>query len=174
MLFPLSTGDPQSELSGQIPVGGRYTINSPGISSQTTTGWALVDNVVGNISGYALFEYGGQMATVPIESEFSSRFILSFENGPGWHMGVALVNPCINNSTVSVTFRDSNGSAVIADSFVMSPSQHMSFLLSQRYPALVGRWGTALFETGGCAIAGLGILANSAGAYTTVFALDAP
>jgi hypothetical protein len=172
--FPFVENGNVSALTGQqIPAGGRWTINTVGSAGgYTTTGWADITNATGNIGGYAIFQYGNQMATVPIESWNGSRLILPFQDGNGIAMGVALVNPCTGPSDVTVTFRDNYGSLIFADSFPMTPGQHTSFVVRQRWPALAGRVGTALYETNGC-LSGLGILANSAGAYTTVFSLDA-
>src|ERR1700675_2503026 len=52
--LPFSGFGINSTLTGQqIPVGGRWTINSAGDPlGVTNTGWALINNVVGNIGGY--------------------------------------------------------------------------------------------------------------------------
>lgn len=170
--FPfVENGTVSAFIGQQIPPGGRWTVNTSDLSIYTTTGWATITNATGNIGGYAVFQYGDQMATVPIESWNGSRFILPFQDNAGIVMGVALVNPCTGSNTVNVTFRAGDGSVIFADSFSMTPAQHTSFLLAQRWPALTGLTGTALYETSGC-LAGLGILSNGI-AYTTVFALDA-
>ena len=170
--LPFKEFGSNSTLTGYIAVGGRWTINSAGdLNGATITGTAFINNVTGNIGGYALFEYGGQSATVPIEAP-GQRFIISFDGSNGWVQGIALVSPC-GISNVNIIFRDSGGNTILVDNFTMTLWQHMSFVVSQRYPQLVGRWGTAYVSADNC-INGLGILANSAGAYTTVFALDVP
>jgi hypothetical protein len=86
-----------------------------------------------------------------------------------------VAHPRTISVTVNVVFRDVNGVTLHTDQFTMGPLEHTSFVLSNQYPSLAGQSGTALISTDSSAdaIAGLAILANSIGAYTTAFALAA-
>jgi len=167
----------QSVLTGTIPVGGLVGIKARDKDPTTTTGWMLIDrSSTGDIGGALVFGYQtGQQAVVPIETSSNQKFVLFFDNSGGNVMGVALVNPQSHSVVVNVVFRDLNGNTILSDHFTMSPLEHTSFLLANRYPGLAGQAGTALFSTDGAtdAVAALGILANSVGAYTTVFTLAA-
>jgi hypothetical protein len=168
----------QSVLTGTIPVGGMVSLKARDKASSTTTGWALIDpSSTGDIGGAAIFTYDqtGQQAVVPLETAATQNFILVFDNSGGNVMGVALVNPHPTAVVVNVVFRDLNGNVLLSDHITMSALEHTSFILASRYPGLVGQVGTALFSTDGSAdaVAALGILANSVGAYTTVFTLAA-
>jgi len=166
----------QSVLSGPIPVGGLLLLQAQNVGNATTTGWALIDpSSTGDIGALAIFDYQtGQQATVPIETASTQKFVIGFSNVKDT-TGLALVNPHTTAVNINVVFRDSNGGTLVSDQFMMSPMQHMSFLLPDKYPALAGQIGTALItsDSPADAVAGLGILANSQGAYTTLFALSA-
>jgi hypothetical protein len=167
----------QSVLTGTIPVGGLVVIKARDKASTTTTGWMLIDpSSTGDIGGALVFGYQtGQQAVVPIETSSNQKFALFFDNSGGNVMGVALVNPQTHAVVVNVVFRDPNGVTLLSDHITMSPLEHTSFILATRYPGLAGQAGTALFSTDSSAdaVAALGILANSVGAYTTVFTLAA-
>jgi len=167
----------QSVLTGTIPVGGLVSIKARDTAPTTTTGWMLIDpSSTGNIGGALVFGYQtGQQAVVPIETSSNQKFVLFFDNSGGNVMGVALVNPQTHAVVVNVVFRDLNGVTLLSDHVTMSPLEHTSFILATRYPGLAGQAGTALISTDSSAdaVAALGILANSVGAYTTVFTLAA-
>lgn len=169
----------QSVLTGMIPVGGLVPLKAQDSTNETTTGWALIDpSSTGDIGGLAIFAYqSGQQAVVPVETSTAQQFVIVFDNSGGTASatGIALANPHSNAVTVSVVFRDMNGVTLTSDQFQMGPMEHTSFVLATKYPALTGTYGTALFSTDSSAdaVAGLGILANSVGAYTTAFALAA-
>jgi len=46
----------------------------------------------GNISGFAIFQSGGQEAVVPMETGSSSAYTLAFDNTGGLVTGVAVAN----------------------------------------------------------------------------------
>lgn len=167
----------QSVLTGTIPVGGEVDLKARDVDTSTTTGWALIDpSSTGDIGGAAVFTYQtGQQAVVPFETSSTRKFVLAFNNSGGNATGFALVNPHSNSVVVNVVFRDVNGVTLHTDQFTMGPMEHTSFVLTDRYPSLAGQGGTALVSTDSSAdaIAGLAILANSVGAYTTAFALAA-
>jgi len=167
----------QSVLTGSIPVGGFVSLKAQDVSTATITGWASIDqSSTGDIGALVIFGYKtGQQAVVPIETSTDQRFILPFDNSSGNVMGVALANPHPRSVAVNILFRDLNGLTLHSESIQMAPLQHTSFLLASRFPSLAGHAGTALFSTGinDDAVAALGILANSVGAFTTVFSLAA-
>ncbi len=166
----------QSVLTGQIPVGGIVVLVAENANNATTTGWALIDPAsTGDIGGLVVFNYkpSGQQATIPAETATAQNFVLGYSNSQKNVTGVALTNPQANPVTVNLVVRDPNGATLATDQFMMSPFQHMSFVLPNRYPASNNEIGTVLVSTASTAdaIAGVAILANSAGAYTTIFAL---
>jgi hypothetical protein len=174
----------QSVLTGTIPVGGVVTYKAQDIASSTTTGWALLDPTsTGSIGAQVIFRYiTGQEATTLLETSSSQRFYLAFDNTNGSTTGVALVNPQGHPVTVNVQFHDLNGLPLSNGAFTMSPMEHTSFMLADKYPALANVVGTALFTTDSVAdaIAALGILSSpaigaigEAGAMTTLFPMDA-
>ena len=181
--FPLKNADTktdlgtQSFLTGTLPVGAFASFKAQDIASTVTTGWASIDeSSTGDLGALVIFEYKtGQQAVVPIETSTDPRFILPFDTSSGNVMGVALVNPHSHSVAVNILFRDFNGLTIHSESIELGPQQHTSFLLASRFPSLAGRAGTALFSTASNddAVAALGILANSAGAFTTVFSLAA-
>jgi hypothetical protein len=168
----------QSVLSGNLPLGGEVYIKARDQANTTTTGWALIDpSSIGDIGAEVVFTYdlNGQQAIVPVENASTQKFTIPFDNTGGGATGIALANPHANPVTVNVVFRDMNGATLHSDQIQMQPMEHTSFVLSTPYPSLAAQAGTAYFSTDSAAdaIAGLGILINSVGAYTTIFALAA-
>jgi len=169
----------QSVLTGIIPVGGMVSLKAQDVASSTTTGWALSDpSSTGVIGGAVVFAYQtGQQAVVPFEASSSQKFELIFDNTNGSALGVALVNPEATSVIVSVVFRNYLGATLLSDQIAMTPREHTSFILADRYPALANQFGTAVFSTTSAAnaIVGLGILATPGppgGAFTTVSSLQ--
>jgi len=174
----------QSVLTGTIAVGGVVSFKAQDIASSTTTGWMLIDpSSTGSIGAEVVFRYRtGQAVTALLETSSSKRFYLAFDNTNGSETGVALVNPQAHAVTVNVQFRDLNGLPLMNDTFTMSPMEHTSYMLADKYPALANELGTALFNTDSSAnaIAALGILSipaigatGAAGVMTTLFPMDA-
>jgi len=167
----------QSVLSGSIAVGGELDVLARDVGNATATGWALIDpSSTGDMGGAAIFGYRtGQEAVVAFETSTVPKFVLGFDNTAGGATGFALVNPHANPVTVNIVFRDYTGATLHTDQFQMSSMEHTSFVLNSRYASLAGKSGTALVSVASAndAIAGLAILANAAGAYTTASALTA-
>jgi len=168
----------QSVLTGMISVGGEVDLKARDKNPSTTTGWALIDpSSTGDIGGAAVFTYDvtGQQAVVPFETLTSQKFVLAFSNANGNATGFALANPHPNTVTLNLVFRDFTGATIHTDQFQMGPLEHKSFVLTNQYPSLAGQAGTALVsaDSSADAIAGLAILVNAVGAYTTAFALAA-
>jgi hypothetical protein len=169
-VFPLKSVGNFSQLAGVIAVNGSFTVETGGYSSgSTVTGWAFVDTN-DSIGGFAIFgNKNGQEATVPLESWIDSQEILAFDNSNGNVMGVALVNPSSYSvAHVTVVFYDGNGAEIGRDSFSMDANAHVSYVVTEKWPFLAGRVGTANITTDGNGIAVLGLRFNPHFAFTSV------
>jgi len=171
-VFPFVGGGEASIVTGTIPVGGQWTLQTADISPTTTTGWAFVESPSGgDIAGFAVFGYAtGYEAVVPIDSP-SPSVLLPFDNTDDHAMGIAVANPFLDSpANCNVVFLDGSGQKILSDSFSMTPAQHASFVLTDNWPALAGLAGTMLISSDS-PITILGIRANSRGGYTTFFSL---
>ncbi len=165
----------QSSISGVIPVGGTYTIETADVASQTTTGWA---EVLSNqsIGGTAIFrETGsGQEAAVPLLTKGGMKLMLPFDSGSGFALGVALANPSVTqDATITYTLRDQNGNAIPNNppqSISLPRHQHTSLVLPVNLNGAAELKGVVEFDSPNGAVFVLGIRSNN-GAFTSVRAL---
>jgi hypothetical protein len=147
LTFPQNPSGAQttSTFTGTLNAGAELVIISNGPASQPTkVGWAqLLAN--GNVSGSALFAWGGsslQEATAPFETSNPGAFVLSFDNTNGYATGVALVNTTTQSASVGVLIRDDAGAILLTTSIVLPGYGHTSFYLSTNYPVTSLRRGT--------------------------------
>jgi hypothetical protein len=153
-----------------IPAGGELVIESQGPDSALTLGSAqlLTD---GSIGGFIIFRYNptGQEAAVPLQVQNAAAYTLSFDNTGGLGTGVAVANASNQAGNVQTTVRDDTGAVLATDSIKLAGSGHLSFALSDRYPAAAQHRGTIQFQTPANGQIGvLGIRAATSGAYTTI------
>jgi hypothetical protein len=174
--IPLVGDGATAELTAMIPVGGSRTIQTDGLATDVTVGWAelISSNSVGGTAIFGL-QIAGQPdseAAVPITSGADRRFLLPFDNSPGFATGIAVANPSASASaTVSVVFRDPSGNLTgIGDPIVLPPHGHKALVL----PASSGLQGVAEFTSPNVDVVGLGIRAHGR-AFTSVESLaDVP
>lgn len=148
-------------------------LSSPG-STVSTTGWVQVSSG-GPIKGYAAFHSslpGGPQsaATVPLESAFSSSFLLPYDGSGGLQTGIALANllgtqPC----TITVTILNEIGDQIGTGSIVLPAGGHTSFLLADKFPATITNRGIIQFsEISSTNITGLGLRVYPTGGLTSI------
>jgi hypothetical protein len=79
----------------------------------------------------------------------STDYLLPFDHTVS-STGLAVVNPdSFETITVTVTFRDEQGSQFYIDSFTRGPLAHSAFSLSERYPQSKGHRGVVELATKG-------------------------
>ena len=165
----------QSTISGTIPVGGSYTIETADLSPQTTTGWAEVLSSQ-SIGGTAIFrlEMSGQEAAVPLLTSGGKKLMLPFDSGSGFALGVALANTSLSqDATITYQLRDENGNAIPNNPpgiIVLPRHQHYSVVLPVNLNGASELRGVVEFDSPSVPIFALGIRSNS-GAFTSVRAL---
>ena len=162
----------QSSISGTIPVGGAYTIETADVAAQTTQGWAEVLSTQ-SIGGTAIFrlESTGQEAAVPLLTSGGTKLILPFDVGSGFALGLALANPSLTqDASVTYTLRDENGNPIPNNppgSMLLPRHQHTAFDLKVNLNGAAEQKGVVEFDSPNSAIFALGIRYNS-GALTSV------
>lgn len=121
------------------------TIATSGVALSQVQGWVslITQGIVG---GSVMFRINlapwiNSEALVPIDEGFP-RYLLSFDESDGSANGFAVTNPMSLPLPVSVVIRDGTGQTIATDSFVLPPRNHRSFVLNQKYPAVVGKRGT--------------------------------
>ena len=165
----------QSVISGVIPVGGAYTIETADVASQTTTGWAEVLSSQ-SIGGTAVFRLAssGQEAAVPLLTTGGTKLMLPFDVGSGFALGVALANPSLTqDATITYTLRDETGNPIPNNppqSISLPRHQHTSFVLPVNLNGAAELKGVVEFDSPNGAVFVLGIRANN-GAFTSVRAV---
>jgi hypothetical protein len=170
---------------GSIPVGGARFLETARTDPATTSqGWAYLETSDW-ISGAALFkadwmdpQAGRQMyaeGVVPLTPENDIDFFIPFDNRSGYVTSVAIANSYLTETaSMSVQFRNPDGTVIRTDTFQLGPLQHMAFSTTERYPETLGKNGVIEFtETGGKAAASaLGLLFSPRGTFTSVHAVS--
>jgi len=159
----------QTSVNETIAAGATLVVVTQGPATGiTATGSAqLVTN--GNISGFAIFQSGGQEAVVPMETGSSSAYTLAFDNTGGLVTGVAVANSSSQQALIPATLRDATGATLAQMNISLPPKGHMSQVLTVLFSQAANLRGTLEFDTpANGAISALGIRATPAGAFTTI------
>lgn len=150
MSVPLSGIGTVSSYSDEIPVGGTRTLNTTGLSSIISSGWAEVI-LQGSIGGTAaLRQHGasGSEVAVPVAAPSGKSLTFPFDNLAGFQTGAALVNGSNADCTVAVSVYDEDGRQIVSDSITLPAHGSPAFFLQEKYPQLVNRRGEIKFESG--------------------------
>jgi hypothetical protein len=161
LLVMVTDAGTASSFSGTLPGHGSRTISTAGVSLTVLQGWALLVTS-GTIGGSALFRISvapwiGSEAMIPLDTGVNSRFSLIFDNSGNIANGFAMVNPLTTAATISVVFKDENGSQFLTDTITLPPLNHQSFVFSTRYPSTAGVRGTVEISANGAKMNLLGL-----------------
>ena len=165
-------------LEGVIPVGGSRTIVTAGTDTLLSQGWAeLISTKL--IGGLGVFrqrvagrpdQEAGVSAITPM-----ARFVLPFDNTQGFVSSMALANTNLDASrATTVSPRLEDGTILTGDSVNLPARGYTSFALSQRFPSMAGRRGSAEFVSAGPDFGALGFRFNDGGSFTSLPALEVP
>lgn len=158
----------ESSVSQAIPAGATLLIVTQGLSSASAVTGSAQLSTTGNVSGFAIFQSGGQEAVVPLQAGTANSYTLAFDNTGGLVTGVALANSSGQAAAVPATLRDSTGATLATTTVNLSPSGHSSQILTDLFQQAKNIRGTLEFDTpAGGQIGALGIRATG-GAFTTI------
>lgn len=164
-----------SSLTGTLD-GGATRVFQTGPASTLQQGWALITpGTPGSqrLSGFAIFRQQPldgppSEAIVPFAGPEVKRYLLVYDNSPGFATGVALANPNPDTElTVTAETRDEAGQRLSIEAFIIPPNGQLVFVLSQRLPDTAGRRGSVLFSSSPLGFAGLGLRFSSTGTFTS-------
>jgi hypothetical protein len=174
MTLPLGSDGSVAELSGQIAVGGSRIIQTDGVVSSLSEGWAELTTSQ-SIGGEAIFrqQVTGQAdseAAVPLIPGGGTRLLLPFDN-TAFVTSMALVNADQNRSTnVTAVFRDESGTLISSGQLNLPPHGQLAFALPDEFQGISKRRGVAEFTgTPTVPLAGLGLRFNRASKTFTSF-----
>ena len=164
-----------SEVTETIPPGATLLIEvNNSTSTVSSSGWVQVSSA-GTIKGYAAFHYsstnGAQSAaTVPLESAFSSSFLMPYDGTGGLQTGVALANlASTQTATINATILDEFGHQIGTGSVTLPAGGHIAFMLSDKFAATTANRGTILFSSAASTnITGLGLRVYPTGGFTSI------
>jgi hypothetical protein len=169
LMFPqAATKTTESSVTQAIPAGASLLIVTQGlISASVVTGSAQL-STTGNVSGFAIFQYSGQEAVVPLEAGSANSYALAFDNTGALVTGIALANSSGQAAVIPATLRDSTGATLASTTIDLPASGHSSQILTDLFPQAEKIRGTLEFDTpAGGQIGALGIRANG-GTFTTI------
>ena len=158
----------QSSVSRAIPAGATLIIVTQGQNSGgVVTGSARL-STTGNVSGFAIFQSGGQEAVVPLEAGSANSYTLAFDNTGGLVTGIALAESSGQAAVVPATLRDVTGATLAATTINLPASGHTSQILTDLFKQAENiRGALELDAPANGQIGALGIRATSR-AFTTI------
>ncbi|HEV8414110.1 MAG TPA: S53 family peptidase [Bryobacteraceae bacterium] len=169
--FELDAGS--APLTGTIPPDGSATIRTAGLGGQTVGGWAEL-TAPATVGGSIIYSQktalpSVQEGTATIVASGSKHFFLPFDNTAGGATGVAITNPgAIPPSTISVTYRYSDGTSEVSTLAALPSRNHVAFALSTP-----GKQGVAEV-TSDAPLFTVVFRANSTGALTSLGVVPGP
>jgi hypothetical protein len=169
---------------GAIPAHGSVSIQTAGTQTSLAQGWALLETVFveqfsatiapgATVAGTVIFQRPPTFSrpsevSEPVDSSAKPQWVLAFDHTNGYTSGIALVNPSTSQDiSVFLTFYDTSGAALLSDSFTLAHSQHSAITLTQKYPQVIGRYGTLKITTSGPAVNVLGFHVSPTGVFTS-------
>lgn len=160
-------------IRGTIPIGGSVTLETEGIASTTTSGWAIIERAVNDVvGGMAIFRSrasgrNDSEAVIPIVTKYDKRFVLPFDETNGFVTATAMANPYPSRVDFAIEVHDEGGQVILRDSAYLPPYGHIAFPLVSRYPQLAGKRGVIGFSMNNFGVAMLGLRFNPAGSFTS-------
>ena len=158
-----------SSYSDKIPVGGTRILNTTGLGSTVSTGWAqvLIQNSVG---GTAILRQlgtsGNSEVAIPIAALTGKSFTLPFDNGAGFETGLALINTGSSDSTIAVGVCDEDGNQIASDLITLPAHGSQAFFLRDKYPQLSNRRGEVKYHSSKADISAAALQFSPGGAFT--------
>ena len=169
---------------GAIPAHGSVTIQTAGTQTSLSQGWALMETVFveqlsaviapgATVAGTVIFQRPPTVsrpseASEPLDFSVKPQWVLPFDHTNGYSSGIALVNPSTSQDiSVFLTFYDTSGATLLSDSFTLPHTQHTAITLTQKYPQVIGRYGTLKVTTSGPVVNVLGFHVSPTGVFTS-------
>jgi hypothetical protein len=171
--LPVASGGASEQTFFDLQPNASGILETAGTAAFVSSGWATVEGSVSGSSGVGASAIFRSHVTGRQDSEAVSAMaaaslrgvIFPFDNRNGFGTGVAIVN-IGSAGLVPITVRDSLGSVLLSENIAFGSATHISFSLTDRYPALAGRAGTV--EIGSSTAAVLGLRFNPSGSFTSV------
>ena len=172
-----------------IPVSGSTNVVLSSTDPNVAQGWASMTVNAGNVQGQGSFRFllpGGQIseAVVPLSPAPSACIIgfpvtpgsvptilIPFDNTTGqnfYFTSIAIANISGGPLSVPIEFDDQSNTKLVTDTLTLAANQHMAFLTTKNYTALVGKKGILRISQSTSNVTVLGLLSNASGAITTI------
>ena len=167
-----------------IVPGGLQSVVLSSPSSTSSQGWASMDVSGGIVRGQAAFRRllpnktiseaviplstsGSVLCVVP--NPASDVILIPFDNTTDKYVTtLALANTTLGFLSGPIEFVDQSNNLLVADTLVLTPRQHVAFVIPEAYPALAGKRGIVRIHQTPEKLAVLALLANSTHSITTI------
>jgi hypothetical protein len=169
-----------------IPAGGSQNVVLSSSDSTTTQGWASM-STTGTVRGQGSFRFlvpngtgaiseavvplslpGSALCIIPFPSP-DPVIIIPFDNTGGQYVtSLALANSKATSLSFAIEFDDQSNNQLVSDNLSLPSLQHMAFVSTARYPAVVGKKGVLRIHASNSDLTVLGLLSNVTGAITTI------
>ena len=171
-----------------IPAGGAQSVVLSSGSLTVTQGWASMSATGGTVRGQGSFRVllptgGISEAVVPLSFPPGSTLciipfpvvnpviLVPFDNTADQYItSVAFANTTASVQSYAIEFDDQSGNLLVPDTLALTPMQHMAFVTTTKYQALVGKKGILRIQADAAKLSVLGLLSNlsGTGAITTI------
>jgi hypothetical protein len=177
-----------------IPPNGSTNVVLSSTDASVTQGWASMTVSAGSVHGQGAFRFrlptgviseavvplstsGSAVCIIGFPPSTNPVILLPFDNTTGQDFrftSIAIANISGGQLMVPIEFDDQSNNKLVTDTLTLAANQHMAFLSTQSYPALVGKKGILRISPGKAVTVGtdnitvLGLLSNSTSAVTTI------
>jgi|SRR5579872_3702160 len=170
-----------------IPINGSTNVVLSSTNPGVTQGWASMTVTAGLVRGQGSFRFllpTGVIseAVVPLSPAPSACILgfppssnpvilMPFDNSTGqnfYFTSLAIANISGAPLSVPIEFDDQSNNKLVTDTLTLAVNQHMAFLSTQSYPALVGKKGILRISEATDMVTVLGLLSNATSAITTI------
>jgi len=177
MLMPIEALGLVDSLSGTLGAGETRRYET-GADATLHAAWALVTSATpatARLAGFAVFRHTVPSGSSSVSSEgvvdltgvTDSKYVLLYDNFQGPVTTAAFANPdAFNSLTIQADIRDEQGALLATDSITLPPLGHTALVLTDRFPAAVGRQGSIRFSSSK-GFTGLGLRFSPYGTYTS-------
>lgn len=181
---PIQDAATTSSYTISIVPGGLQSVVLSSPSSTSSQGWASMNVSGGIVRGQASFRWllpnktiseaviplstsGSVLCVVP--SPASDVILIPFDNTTGKYVtSLALANTTLGFLSGPIEFVDQSNNLLVADTLVLTPRQHVAFVIPETYPALAGKKGTLRIHQTPLKLTVLALLSNSSNSITTI------
>lgn len=159
-----------SSTDNTLPIGASSVVVTEA-AGDVKVGWGDL-LASGTVGAFAIFRANGQEAVVPLENRKTDKYVLWYDNTPGFVTSMAMSNASGVPASVEAVVRAEDGSTKDTQTIKLPAQGHAAFELVKKLAATAGGRGSVEFRSPGGAVSMLGLRFRG-NAITTIPVLTA-